>query len=163
KISTDLKEMVLRMKDARCLPLEDICHYAQVSESTVWRAQRRKRSTGSAAPKIPFGRGRPRLLLRNDCRYLLQLARYRPTTFLDEYAARLEQFRHLPVHLSTIHRSLRRAGLSIKRIQKMAKERDPELRADFVRRIGQYDLVCLISIDEVSKDDRTYTRLWGRA
>lgn len=23
--------------------------------------------------------------------------------------------------------------------------------------------MCLISIDEVSKDDRTYTRLWGRS
>ncbi|RXW14516.1 hypothetical protein EST38_g11337 [Candolleomyces aberdarensis] len=83
--------------------------------------------------------------------------------FLDEYAARLEEFRHLPVHLSTIHRSLKRAGLSIKRVQKLAKERDPVLCANFVHRIGQYNLLCLISIDEVSKDDRTYARLWGRS
>ncbi|RXW15147.1 hypothetical protein EST38_g10711 [Candolleomyces aberdarensis] len=83
--------------------------------------------------------------------------------FLNEYAARLEEFRHLSVHLSTIHWSLKRAGLSIKRVQKLAKERDPVLRANFVHRIGQYNPLCLISIDEVSKDDRTYARLWGRS
>ncbi|KAF6751579.1 hypothetical protein DFP72DRAFT_753482, partial [Ephemerocybe angulata] len=55
------------------------------------------------------------------------------------------------------------AGLSIKRIQKMASERDPDVRANFVRRIGEYPPHFLISIDEVSKDDRTYARLWGRA
>ncbi|KAJ3543456.1 hypothetical protein NMY22_g3141 [Coprinellus aureogranulatus] len=70
---------------------------------------------------------------------------------------------HLPVHISTIHRALRRAGLSLKRVQKLAKERDPFKRADFVRRIGQYNPLCIVSIDEVSKDDRTYARLWGRA
>jgi hypothetical protein len=45
----------------------------------------------------------------------------------------------------------------------MAAERDPVLRADFIRQIGQYPANYLLSIDEVSKDDRTYTRLWGHA
>ena len=65
--------------------------------------------------------------------------------------------------MTTIHRSLERAGLNVKHVQKMASERDPALRADFIRRIGEYLAHYLISIDEVSKDDRTYTRLWGRA
>jgi len=45
----------------------------------------------------------------------------------------------------------------------MAAERDPVLRAVFVHRIGEYPVHYLISIDEVSKDDRTYTCLWGHA
>ncbi|KAF9030614.1 hypothetical protein BJ165DRAFT_1325095, partial [Panaeolus papilionaceus] len=55
------------------------------------------------------------------------------------------------------------AGLSLKHIQKLAAERNPDLRADFVCRIGEYPAHYLLSIDEVSKDDRTYTRMWGRA
>ncbi|KAF8958723.1 hypothetical protein BDZ97DRAFT_1635953, partial [Flammula alnicola] len=58
---------------------------------------------------------------------------------------------------------LERAGLNVKHVQKLAAERDPFLRADFIRRIGQYPANYLLPIDEVSKDDRTYTRLWGRA
>ncbi|KAF6742070.1 hypothetical protein DFP72DRAFT_831644 [Ephemerocybe angulata] len=91
--------------------------------------------------------------MRKDCDYLIQLAKHKPTLFFDKYSWRLEIFRHLPVHISTIHQTLRQAGLSIKHVQKLASERDPLKRADF----------CLISIDEVSKDDRTYARLWGRS
>lgn len=65
--------------------------------------------------------------------------------------------------MATIHRTLERAGLNVKHIQKLAAERDSFLRADFQRHIGQYPANYIISIDEVSKDDRTYTRLWGRA
>jgi hypothetical protein len=67
------------------------------------------------------------------------------------------------VHITTIHRTLRRAGLSLKNVQKIASEHSPTLRANFRLRIGQYDPSCLIMLDEVSKDDRTYARLWGRA
>ncbi len=45
----------------------------------------------------------------------------------------------------------------------MAKECSPAKRANFVRRIGRYSPACLFCIDEVSKDDWTYTRLWGRS
>jgi hypothetical protein len=65
--------------------------------------------------------------------------------------------------MATIHRELKRAGLSIKGVQKMASERDPMKRADFVRRISQYPATYLLPLDEVSKDDRTYARLWGRS
>jgi len=82
---------------------------------------------------------------------------------LDEYSRQLEQHRELSVSLATIHRTLERAGLNVKHVQKMAAGRDPFLRADFIRRIGQYPPNYLLSIDEVSKDDHTYTRLWGRA
>ncbi|KIJ16178.1 hypothetical protein PAXINDRAFT_62427, partial [Paxillus involutus ATCC 200175] len=56
-----------------------------------------------------------------------------------------------------------RAGISVKRVQKLAAERDPILRSDYKRRIAQYPSSYLIPIDEVSKDDRTYSRLYGRS
>ena len=62
-----------------------------------------------------------------------------------------------------IHQSLECAGLNVKHVQKMAAERDPVLRAVFVHKIGEYPVHYLISIDKVSKDDWTYTCLWGCA
>jgi transposase len=163
KISTDLKEAMIRLDGLGDYDEATMKYVSGFSTRTLRRAKRRYRLTGSAAPPASVGRGRPRKLTRTDGDYLVQLSRHKPSLFLDEYARRLERFRHLPVHISTIHRTLRRAGLSLKRIQKLARERDPQKRADFVRRIGQYPPNYLISIDEVSKDDRTYARLWGRA
>jgi transposase len=162
-ISDDLKEAAIRLKNRGRDTDHEIREITGFSTKTLHRAIRRKHATGSVAKAQAIGRGRPRSLLRRDCDYLLQLARYKPTLFLDEYSRRLEQFRQLSVSMTTIHRTLERAGLNVKHVQKMASERDPTLRADFIRRIGEYPAHYLISIDEVSKDDRTYTRLWGRA
>jgi len=118
---------------------------------------------GSVAKAQAIGHGHPRSLFRCDCDYLLSLARYKPTLFLDEYSWRLAQFCAISVSMTTIHWTLERAGLNVKHVQKMASEHDPTLQADFIRRIGEYPVHYLISVDEVSKDDRTYTRLWGRA
>jgi len=65
--------------------------------------------------------------------------------------------------MSTVHHELARAGLNVKHVQKMASERDPILCADFVRRISQYSATSLLVLNEVSKDNRTYARLWGRS
>lgn len=110
-----------------------------------------------------IGRGRPRKALHEDVQYLIRLAHHKPTLFLDEYQRRLKEYRLLSLSMATIHRELQRAGLSTKRVQKMAAERDPMKRADFVRRISQYPATYLLPLDEVSKDDQTYARLWGRS
>lgn len=161
KISDDLKDAALRLKaDGRTSAY--IRHITGISRRTLYRSQKRKRDTGSVAKAQAIGRGRPRSLLKQDAEYLLRLARHKPTLFLDEYQHQLTRYRHLPVCLTTIHLTLERAGLSVKHVQKLASERDPVLRADFIRRIARYPTDYLICIDEVSKDNRTYSRLWGR-
>jgi transposase len=162
RISDDLKRAALRLRARGDSDLE-ICRVVDFSLSTLKRTARRHRLTGSVAKAEAIGRGRPRKLMFRDCQYLLALARHKPTLFLDEYRRRLDEYRLLPVSMSTIHMSFRRAGLSVKRVQKMASERDPQQRAAFIRRIGQYPTDYLVCLDEVSKDDRTYARLWGRA
>ena len=83
--------------------------------------------------------------------------------FLDKYQRWVDEYHLLSLSMVTIHRELVRAGLSVKRVQKMAAERDPMKRADFSRRISQYPATSLLILDEVLKDNRTYARLWGRA
>jgi len=41
--------------------------------------------------------------------------------------------------------------------------RKPLVRAGFIRRISQYPVHYLITLDEVSNDNRTYACMWGRA
>ncbi len=107
--------------------------------------------------------GRPRELHREDVEFLVSLSRHSPQKFLDEYQALLYDNRAIGVSLSTIHRTFERKGISYKRLAKIAAERDPWARADFVRRIGRYPVEYLICIDETSKDERTYFRSYERS
>lgn len=128
KISNDLKEAALRLKARGRDTVYDIVAITGFSIRTFYRVRQQKLRTGSVAKQDAIGRGRPRTLLRHDCEYLLRLARYKPTLFLDEYSQCLEQYRALSVSLATIHRTLERAGLNVKHVQKLAAERDPFLR-----------------------------------
>ncbi|KAJ7746686.1 hypothetical protein B0H16DRAFT_1223720, partial [Mycena metata] len=114
--------------------------------------------TGSVAKAAVLGAGRPRLL---TSRFLLRLAKHWPSTFFDEYQQYLHTHRHLPVSIATVHRTFERAGLSVKRVQKMAVEHDPILEGHFLHRIPKYPAHYLVPLDEMSKDGRAYARLWG--
>jgi transposase len=162
-ISDDLKEAALQLQYDSQSTAYIKCITGGISKSTLYWTQKRKNITGSVAKAKAIGCGRPCLLLHADAAYLLQLARHKPTVFLDEYAHRLIDFRHLPASLATIHRTFKWAGLSVKQVQKLASERDPILRADFARRISRYPAGYVIALDEVLKNERTFGRLWGRA
>ncbi|KAJ7243509.1 hypothetical protein C8J57DRAFT_1556775, partial [Mycena rebaudengoi] len=99
-----------------------------------------------------------RTLVEQDSDYLVRLAKHKPTLFLAEYRERLDRYRNLPASLSTIHRTFRRARMSLKQVQKMAFERSLIKRTGYSRRISIYPADYLISIDETSKYDRTYPR-----
>ncbi|KZP32085.1 hypothetical protein FIBSPDRAFT_723430 [Athelia psychrophila] len=131
KISNDLKDAALRMED-RGYTTEEILDIAGFSKSTLSRTRRTKRLTGSVAKAPAIGRGRPRVVQMMDIKYLINLARHNPTLFLDEYARRISDAQLLDISLSTIHRSFSRVGINVKHVQKLASERDPIIRADYV-------------------------------
>lgn len=162
RISDDLKMVALRLR-ARGDTISQILSIVKFSRKSFYRISNRFHMHGTVTKAQAIGRGRPRKISHPDAQYLVRLTRHNPTLFLDEYQRRLENFRLLPVHITTIHRALERAGLNVKRVQKMAAERNPMIRAGFVRRISQYPANYLLPLDEVSKDNRTYSRLWGRS
>ncbi|KAI0046776.1 hypothetical protein FA95DRAFT_1493480 [Auriscalpium vulgare] len=163
RISDDLKMAALRMEQRGRDTTPEILDIVRFSKSTLNRTRRRFQLTGSVTRTPAVGRARPRLLAHADVAYLIRLSRHNPTLFLDEYLLRLRRYRHCPISLVTIHRAFKRAGVSLKQIQKMASERDAIGRAAFIARIAQYPASCLLPTDEVSKDDRTYARRHGRA
>jgi len=162
-ISDDLKMAALRLKARGRDSVTEILDIVRFSHNTFRRAQRRYNQVGTVAKAQAIGRGHPRKAVRGDIQYLIRLAHHKPVMFLDEYQRRVDENRLLSLSMTTIHRKLIQAGLSVKHVQKMAAERDPMKRANFRRRISHHPTTSLLILDEVSKDNRTYARLWGRA
>ena len=163
KISRDLKLAAMNLYERQLVSLDDILDCVGFSERTFYRVLNLWRETGDVIKHLDGLRGRPRLLVFNDLQYLLHLVRHRPDWFLDELADLLHENRFISVHFSTNLRELARAGYSIKKLKRIAAERNEDKRAEFVYRIAEYTQEQLGFIDETSKDEKTPGRRRGRA
>lgn len=129
---------------------------------TFYRIKKLYNDTGNVVKPRSQYTGRPRIFNLEDLHYLLELINHHPDWFLDELTTLMRHNRYIAVHYSTIHRELERAGISLKKLRKIAKERK-DAHADFKRRVVQYTPGQLLFIDETSKDERTQIRRYGRA
>jgi len=86
-----------------------------------------------------------------------------PNWFLDELPVLLSDNRFISIHYTTIYRELSCAGISRKKLKKIAKERNKNKQADFIRRMAQYEPEELGFQDETSKDKRTLGKSNGRS
>ncbi|KAJ7573589.1 hypothetical protein C8J56DRAFT_757221, partial [Mycena floridula] len=122
RFSPDNKMTAVRLRMRGLDSPKEISLLTQISVPHLYRIWSTYRLTGAVNRADALPAGRPRALVSQDVQYLLSLARYRPTLFLDEYQKLLSGNRHLAVSLATIHRTFERAGINVKQIQKMAKE-----------------------------------------
>ena len=163
RIPPEVKLIAIKLYMADAMSLPDILDCCGFSKRTFRRAWKRYHETGSVEHLPSTTRGRPRELHFDDVTYLLSLVRQRPSWFLDELLDLLETNRFISVHYTTIHRELERAGVSVKKLRIIAKERDEDLRADFIRQMAQYSAEEIGFLDEFSKDERTRHQRRGRA
>lgn len=163
-ISRDLKLAAIRLYEREILPLDDILDIMTFSRRTFFRILRLWRSTGDVVMHR-FGtiKGRPRLLNFDDIHYILQLVRLRPDWFLDELLELLKTNRYISVHYVTIHRELQRAGVSYKKLKRIASERKEEARNAYIAHIAQYEPEEIGFLDETSKNEKTAARGYGRS
>ena len=150
----------LKLKD-RGHSVTEILDIMGFSCNTFHHTQRWYNQLGTVAKAQAIGWGCPRKAVQGDIQYLIQLAHHKPVMFLDEYQWQVDKNWLLSLSMTTIHRELIWAGLSIKHVQKMAAEWDSMKRADFCHRISHYPTTSLLILDEVSKDNWTYSQLWG--
>ena len=162
-ISRDVKIAAIQLAERQLLPLNDILLCCGFSRRTFYRILKLWRETGDVINNLPVQRGGPRTLHHTDIHYLLQLIRQNPDYFLDEILKMLKTNRFISVHYTTIHQELTRAGVSRKRLQRVALERNEGLRANFISRMAQFSPEELGFIDEVSKDEHTVGRRYGRS
>ena len=162
-IHRDVKVAAIQLFVRQLIPLDDILLCCGFSRSTFYRILKIWRETGGVTKGPVIRPGRYRTLHQTDIHYLLQLIRQNPDYFLDELLRMLKTNRFISVHYTTIHNELICMGVSRKRLQRIALERNEALRADFIARMAQYDPEELGFIDEVSKDERTVGRRYGRS
>jgi transposase len=128
KIDRGLKIAAMRLYDRKILTVEEICEIVGFSVRTFWRVKNIWDETGDVIRKTHGIRGRPRLLVHDDILYLVRLVKHRPDWFLEELAELLDTNRFISVHFVTIFRTLERAGYSVKKLRKLARERSPVKR-----------------------------------
>jgi transposase len=137
KISRDVKLAAVNLHEQNILSLGQILDCVGFSESMFWRMLKLWRETGDVVQHHYGIPGRPRLLHFGDVNYLLRLVNHHPDWFLDELPDLLDNNRFISVHYTTIYRELARAGISRKKLKKIAEERNEMERADFIRRMAQ--------------------------
>jgi transposase len=123
KISPDVKITAIRLHERGHVRLHDILDCVGFSRRTFYRICKLYRETGDVVRPRSESFGRPRSLNLEGLRYLTELVHHRPDWFLDELTGLMEQNRFISVHYTMIHRELMRAGISLKKLRKIAKER----------------------------------------
>jgi len=161
KISRDLKLAAMWMHDQGILPVGAIIDCLQISQCTFYRILDLWITTGDIVCRTHGVRGRPQILHFDDIDYLRRIIRHCPDWFLDELLDLLETNRFISAHYTTIHWELQHAGVSTKKLKKIALECNENLQADYMRHMARYSPEQLGFLDEVSKDERTLARLRG--
>ena len=163
KILPDMKLAAVKLYEKNLLSFDDILDCCGLSERTFWHVRKLYQETGDVEPPTCTTRGQPKKLHFDDVTYLLALVHQQPDWFLDELLDLLDTNRFISVHYTTIHQELEHAGVSVKKLWIIAKERHEDLQADFIRQMGQYSTEEIGFLDEFSKDERTTQRHHGRA
>ena len=162
-ISRQVKIAAIRLYECDLLSVQDIHGCCGFSLRTWYRVLKLWHGTGDVVPQQSILRGRPRILDQEDLGYLLMLIHDNPDYFLDELLHLLKTNRFISLHYTTIFRELEHLNVSLKKLKKIALERDEQLRADFIARMAKYDPEELGFIDEMSKDERCIGRRYGRS
>ncbi len=123
KISQDMKECALRLWEEGW-DEHDICGTLDVSRASLYRWREVFDSFGDIVrPPSPLV-GRKRLITRAAVEGMRALLHAHPDTYLDELVWWLELHHNIVVAPSTLHSYLTEVGLTHKRLQKLAAERD---------------------------------------
>jgi len=145
------------------MDLDNILDCLDMSESTFFCVLRLHRETGNIKHPKSTTYDRPRKLHFDDLAYMTALINHRSDWFLDELLGLLDTNRFISVHFTTIYQELERSGVSLKKLQRIAKKRDEDLRADFMRIMGQYSPEEIGFLDKFLKNERTLHQRRGWA
>jgi transposase len=159
--SNDLRERIVAAVERGQHTLQQIADLFMVDVSVIVRLRQRQRQTGSIAPK-PHGGGRQPKLDEAAQTRLLELVRQNPDATLAELREQLG----VVCGLTTLHRALKRHGITRKKKSSHADERDrPQVqaqRAAFEAKMAEVDPAHLVFVDETGATT-AMTRTHGRA
>jgi len=109
-------------------------------------------------------RGRHRALTVHAVNFLDRLIEQKPDLYIDELQAALRTEHQVEMSVDTIRRELKRRGLTRKKLQKPAAERNEEIRSAFRMHMGTtYQANQLVFVDETGMNRNTSSRRYGWA
>lgn len=164
-VSNDLKARIPVLRYQQGLSVKEICQLLGIKKTLVYKTLQYHHSHGSIHRTIacPSRQGRRRILDAHDISFIRSLLSQKHTIYVDEIQEQLLTRRGTQVSTITLIRTLRRLRLTNKAISGGALERNDELRALYMNRMG--DLITdpnqLMFGDEASKDERTSARRRG--
>ena len=159
----NLKLAAMHMHDQGILSVPDIIDCLQIGCHTCCQVLDPWRTTGNVMQHTNRVHSWPHLLHFDDIDYLQQIIRAHPDWFLNELLELLETNCFILAHYLTIHQELVQAGISIKKLNKIALECNENLHANYIHHMAQYSPEQLGFLDEISKDERTSARSQGQS
>jgi len=107
---------------------------------------------------------RPSAIDNGDIKYISALIEANLLLYLDEIQRQLEATQHKSLSISTLACLLVQHGLTKKKVQKSAAERDKELRTIWEADMAQYtDPDVFVALDESAIDNQTVQCEYGHS
>lgn len=155
-INPSAKRLLVRLSEGT--DLQRLSNSSGVGKRTISRARSNWRRFGRV-DKPALIAGRRRVLGIQATGYVLGLIAYRPDIYLQEIQRHLTDELQIDASVATIHRTIRRAGYTLKQTSKKALERDIRRRSAWIVRVGSlYKREQLVFVDESACDRRTTYR-----
>ena len=165
KISADLKESALRLWELG-YELDFISESLCISQASMYR-WRNIFAEFSSVNRPPSGLlGRPKIIIRAVLTAIREVYHNEADVYLDELIWWLGIHHDIAISRSALHKNLQDASLTRKLLHKIARERDQEMRAEYmdvIRDCTGGRGVELVFIDEFSKNDHDTAWRYGRA
>jgi transposase len=156
KICADVQQIVVQLSSL--LSREDIAAYTSISITSVNRILLYFEQHGAIDDEPKERHKRAKLLRDEDVNFLFETIQGTPDAYLDELRDMLTVNCGIHVSRSTVWRTLRAGGFTMKKLSRTAIEHSEEKRLAYVERISQYTADQLVFVDESSVDRRTTYR-----
>ncbi|KAJ6441866.1 spc7 protein [Purpureocillium lavendulum] len=148
------------------LSIPEIAAQLGCHERTVSRLRRKVRLFGDTrTPTELYRTGRPNAVTPLMIETLRKELAERPDMYRDEMSAYLERLFRVQISKSSIGRALRAAGMTRKKIRRVAAQHDPDLLDYYMYRLHSLGVQSyhMIFVDESGSDTRDGHRAWGWA
>ncbi|KAF8475260.1 hypothetical protein DFH94DRAFT_672848 [Russula ochroleuca] len=158
--SADLKQRVIHQAYTLHRRSEDITTDLDMPLRVVQRVKRTWNEIGEVCRDWQH-QGRAPLLSVHETRFMLALLEHSPDIYLDKIQEQLQEQHNFTASLNTISQTLKRLGISSKKLSRTAAERCQEARNAFALEIGTYPAEYLVAGDKVAINVLTTYRANG--
>ena len=157
--STDLRWRILWLRLYKGLKSKTIAELLYVHTSTVNRVVSRYNTSMDVAPITEYRHGPARVL--EDPTELLEAVVANPSMYFSELRRHIYQVTGVQVSVSTIYRTLKRLGLTRKKLRHISIRQCDQAREQFMTEMAYLDADMIVWLDETGNDQKSGRRNYG--